>query len=82
MLPRFDRVQVCTRENSEYLAVVPSRAGADGIAGRVCAPASTPRATSSVPRGREPVTMLFLGSFRHTPNRVALDWFVARRCCR
>src|SRR5581483_3411822 len=27
------------------------------------------------PCGREPGTMLFLGSFRHTPNQVALDWF-------
>jgi glycosyltransferase involved in cell wall biosynthesis len=24
---------------------------------------------------RRPRTMLFLGSFRHTPNQVALDWF-------
>jgi O-antigen biosynthesis protein len=30
------------------------------------------------PRGREPGTMLFLGSFRHDPNRVALDWFMRR----
>ena len=30
------------------------------------------------PGGREPYTMLFLGSFRHEPNIVALDWFVAR----
>jgi glycosyltransferase involved in cell wall biosynthesis len=28
------------------------------------------------PRGREPLTMLFLGSFKHAPNRAALDWFV------
>ena len=28
------------------------------------------------PTGREPLTMLFLGSFRHDPNRVAVDWFV------
>ena len=28
------------------------------------------------PRGREPLTMLFLGSWRHDPNRVAVDWFV------
>ena len=28
------------------------------------------------PAGREPLTMLFLGSFRHDPNRVAVDWFV------
>ena len=26
--------------------------------------------------GREPFTMLFVGSFRHDPNRAALDWFV------
>ena len=26
--------------------------------------------------GREPHTMLFLGSFRHTPNVRALEWFV------
>jgi len=28
------------------------------------------------PDGREPLTMLFVGSFRHDPNRVAVDWFV------
>src|SRR5262249_51784491 len=28
------------------------------------------------PNDREPLTMLFIGSFRHDPNRVALDWFV------
>jgi glycosyltransferase involved in cell wall biosynthesis len=30
------------------------------------------------PHGREPFTMLFLGSFRHAPNLVALDWFARR----
>jgi glycosyltransferase involved in cell wall biosynthesis len=30
------------------------------------------------PRDREPLTMLFVGSFRHDPNRVAVDWFVRR----
>ena len=28
--------------------------------------------------GREPFTMLFLGSFRHTPNQEALTWFLNR----
>ena len=28
------------------------------------------------PGAREPFTMLFLGSFRHTPNQEALTWFV------
>jgi glycosyltransferase involved in cell wall biosynthesis len=27
---------------------------------------------------REPDTMLFLGSFRHAPNAVALDWFARK----
>ena len=30
--------------------------------------------------GSEPFTMLFLGSFRHTPNQEALAWFVNRAC--
>ena len=29
--------------------------------------------------GREPFTLLFLGSFRHLPNQEALQWFVRRR---
>jgi O-antigen biosynthesis protein len=27
--------------------------------------------------GREPLTMLFLGSFRHEPNRIGIEWFLA-----
>jgi glycosyltransferase involved in cell wall biosynthesis len=71
-LPPFDQVQVCTPANRDYLlSFQPSlhlraglRAGID---------------TSSYqfkPAGREPLTMLFVGSFRHDPNRVAVDWFV------
>ena len=77
MLPRCDRVQVCTRENGEYLAgFLPRKA----IARAVCseglrAGIDTARYDFS-PGGREPFTMLFLGSFRHEPNIVALDWFV------
>lgn len=73
-LPRCDRVQVCTRENREYLAsFLPSlgprlqeglRAGID-----------TSHYTFQT-EGREPFTMLFLGSFRHLPNRIGLEWFV------
>jgi GT2 family glycosyltransferase/glycosyltransferase involved in cell wall biosynthesis len=72
-LPRCDRVQVCTRENKAYLAsFLPAlrpklqdglRAGIDTSRYEPC---STPR---------EPDTMLFLGSFRHGPNAVALEWF-------
>jgi glycosyltransferase involved in cell wall biosynthesis len=28
------------------------------------------------PRGRQPRTLLFLGSWRHDPNRIAVDWFM------
>ena len=74
VLPAFDQVQVCTPANRDYLLsfrpeLAPRmraglRAGIDS--GRY----------PFQPRGREPLTMLFLGSWRHDPNRVAVDWFV------
>ena len=74
MLPRCDRVQVCTRENGDYLAGFLPR-----IRGRLQAGLRAGIDTvryDFAPGGREPFTMLFLGSFRHPPNIVALDWFV------
>ncbi len=74
MLPGFDQIQVCTRENRAYLlSFLPALAGRviEGLRAGI----DTSRYTFR-PRGREPYTMLFLGSFRHDPNRVALDWFV------
>ena len=73
-LPRFDQVQVCTAANREYLLGFLPR-----VAPRV---ATRMRAGIDISRyrfraeGREPFTMLFVGSFRHDPNRAALDWFV------
>jgi GT2 family glycosyltransferase len=73
MLPRCDHVQVCTLENRRYL---------EGFL-----PKLAPRIESGLRAGvdtslyaypggpRKPRTMLFLGSFRHQPNQVALDWF-------
>ena len=73
-LPDFDQVQVCTPANREYLLsfrpdLAPKlraglRAGIDAAH------------YEYRPCGREPLTMLFVGSFRHDPNRVALDWFI------
>lgn len=73
MLPSIDLIQVCSRENKDYLAsFLPPleprlrddlRAGID-----------TAR-YAFTPEGREPDTMLFLGSFRHLPNQEALEWF-------
>ena len=73
-LPRLDRIQVCTRENADYLTgYLPKlrdridsdlRAGID--VGRY----------PLEPGHREPLTMLFLGGFRHVPNLTALRWFL------
>ena len=75
MLPRFDRVQVCSPENGDYLlSFVPSLAGKldDNRAGIATA------SYAFEPSGREPLSMLFLGSFRHLPNLEALDWFTKK----
>jgi GT2 family glycosyltransferase len=74
MLPRADRVQVCSRENLRYLEqFIPQLKGRidDGMRAGI----DTSRYEFR-PAGREPWTMLFLGSFRHTPNQEALDWFL------
>src|SRR5579885_1341582 len=74
LLPRLDQVQVCTRENRAYLLSLLPRLK-DRIREGLRAGIDTSRYRFQ-PRGRRPHTMLFLGSFRHEPNRVALDWFV------
>jgi O-antigen biosynthesis protein len=74
LLPKVDRVQVCTRDNAEYLtSFLPELRGRiddDNRAGIDTA------AYDFKPAGREPFTLLFLGSFRHLPNTEALNWFV------
>jgi GT2 family glycosyltransferase/glycosyltransferase involved in cell wall biosynthesis len=76
MLPKLDRVQVCSREQTEYLSsFLPELRGRidDGYRAGI---------DTSIydfkPSGREPFTLLFLGSFRHAPNQEALNWFVGR----
>jgi len=73
LLPRCDEIQVCTLENKRYLeSFLPK------LAPRIDAGlrAGIDTAQYPYPGGlREPYTMLFLGSFRHTPNQVALEWF-------
>ena len=84
IVPKFDRVQICSPENRDYiLSFLP------GMRDRL----DDNRAGINTSRyqfrtdGREPFTMLFLGSFRHLPNREALTWFarnvmpeVLKRC--
>jgi GT2 family glycosyltransferase/glycosyltransferase involved in cell wall biosynthesis len=72
-LPHFDQVQVCTEQNRRYLlSFLPRLAPRlrHGLRAGIDAAHYQFRL-----EGREPLTMLFLGSFRHDPNRVALDWF-------
>jgi glycosyltransferase involved in cell wall biosynthesis len=73
-LPPFDQVQVCTPAQRDYLLEFrPSLA--PKLRAGLRAGIDTSRYEFR-PKGREPLTMLFVGSFRHDPNRVALDWFV------
>jgi O-antigen biosynthesis protein len=73
-LKTFDQVQVCTPANRDYLlSFLPGLAEKAHAGLRAGIDASRYRFREC---GREPLTMLFLGSFRHDPNRVALDWFV------
>ncbi|MFN7922349.1 MAG: glycosyltransferase [Bryobacteraceae bacterium] len=73
-LPRFDRVQVCSASNRDYLLQF-----APALAPRVDHELRAGVTASAYPcrfDGRKPKTMLFLGSFRHLPNQEALYWFV------
>jgi len=75
VLPRFDRVQVCSPDNGNYLLSFLPR-----LRGRI----DDNRAGIATSRyefragGREPETMLFLGSFRHLPNQEGLHWFTRK----
>ena len=74
MLDAFDQVQVCTPANREYLLGFRPELAARMKPG-LRAGIDTTRYDFR-PRGREPFTLLFLGSWRHDPNRIALDWFI------
>jgi glycosyltransferase involved in cell wall biosynthesis len=74
-LSKFDAVQVCTAENRRYLESfcwngTPIREGL-----RAGIEIGQYR---FVEHGREADTMLFVGNFRHEPNREALEFFVQR----
>lgn len=76
MLGRIDQIQVCTEPNRRYLAGF-----APGAAPRIRAGLRAGIDTAAYrfqAEGREPFSMLFVGSFRHLPNQTALLWFVNR----
>lgn len=76
LLPKADRIQVCSRENAAYLAsFLPELKDRIDPGYRAGIETSLYDFRTD---GREPFTMLFLGSFRHLPNEEALHWFVHR----
>ena len=73
VLPRMDRVQVCSAANARYLlSFRPELRNKidDGLRAGI-----DTASYSYTEAGREPDTMLFLGSFRHLPNQEGLRWF-------
>jgi GT2 family glycosyltransferase/glycosyltransferase involved in cell wall biosynthesis len=76
ILPRFDRIQVCSPENKRYLLEFrPELASSVDDNHRAGIAVANYRFTAG---NRHRETMLFLGSFRHLPNAEALNWFVQR----
>jgi O-antigen biosynthesis protein len=74
MLPAPDRIQVCSRDNLDYIAsFLPALKNRidDGYRAGI----ETSLYDFQL-HGREPFTLLFLGSFRHLPNQEALMWFL------
>ncbi len=73
-LAHIDRVQMCHGENRAYVASFAPKVAArlqPGLRAGIEADRYDFR-----PEGREPCTMLFIGSHRHVPNRQGLQWFV------
>ena len=75
-LPKLNRVQVCSRDNGQYLlSFLPQLKNRIDDGYRAGIDTSLYDFRQAV---REPLTMLFLGSFRHPPNQEAVDWFARR----
>lgn len=76
LLPTLDEIQTCTEENTSHvLSFLPE------LQGRVHHDLRAGIDTSAYPFRSAPrrgKTLLFLGSFRHLPNRAALDWFLTQ----
>ena len=74
MLPKVDRIQMCSEANKKYLAGFLPKLEPIMQAGLRAGINTAGYAFK--PDGRVPDTLLFLGSFRHVPNVEALDWFL------
>jgi GT2 family glycosyltransferase/glycosyltransferase involved in cell wall biosynthesis len=76
LLRKPDRIQVCSRDNADYISSFLLEVR-DRIDDSYRAGIDTSLYDFRL-EGREPFTLLFLGSFRHLPNQDALQWFVQR----
>jgi len=76
LLPKMDRIQMCSQANEDYLVQFAPELKARMQTG-LRAGIDTSRYVFR-PEDREPDTLLFLGSFRHIPNREAIEWFTQR----
>jgi GT2 family glycosyltransferase len=73
-LDKMDYIQVCTLDNSRYLATFSPH-----LEHRIDPSLRAGIEVSSYPcvrDGRQPDTLLFIGNFRHTPNREGLQWLI------
>ncbi len=74
LVKRFARVQVCSRDNADFLLqFVPELKDRIDFDLRAIIDTHSYRYVAA---GREPGTVLFVGSVRHKPNLQALNWFV------
>jgi glycosyltransferase involved in cell wall biosynthesis len=74
LLKRVARVQVCSKDNAKYLRTLASSLK-DRIDCDVRATIDV-RQYEYLTEGREPDSLLFIGSFRHSPNLDAIRWFI------
>jgi GT2 family glycosyltransferase len=74
LLPQMDRIQMCSQANEAYLLEFVPELKAKMQTG-LRAGIDTARYRFN-PDKRERDTLLFIGSFRHIPNREAVEWFV------
>ncbi|MCU0226655.1 MAG: glycosyltransferase [Bryobacterales bacterium] len=73
-LQRVDYIQVCTQDNARLLQTF-----LPGLDGRLDANLRAGIELPSYPpafHGRQSDTLLFVGNFRHTPNREGLRWLI------
>jgi GT2 family glycosyltransferase len=73
LLPQMDRIQMCSQANEDFLLEFAPELKSKMQTG-LRAGINTSRYVFN-PDQREADTLLFLGSFRHIPNREAVEWF-------